>query len=169
MYSSGRKINKIPGFIKTGTVLISSFSILLTLFPCNSFCQVKADSMSIEKSIEIIPKTAMLRSAFMPGLGQKYNGEIFKSFLVFYGEMSLIGNAIYCNQLQVQSESIDEWEYYRNAKSRYLWWLLAVHLLNVIDAYVDASLLEFDVGPDLLYRETGLNFFAKVSICLKLN
>lgn len=129
-----------------------------------SKAQTDADSLNNEEKVEKSPTVAILRSALIPGLGQLYNRQIFKAILVFGGEAALVGNAIYYNQLQVRSSTEDEWEFYRNVKSRFLWWLFAVHLLNVIDAYVDASLFEFDTSPDLSFRTQCLPGYTVASL-----
>lgn len=129
-----------------------------------SNAQTDADSLNNKKEEKKLPTVAIFRSALIPGLGQLYNKKIFKAILVFGGEAALVGNAVYYNQFQVQSTTEDEWEYYRNIKSRFLWWLFAVHLLNVIDAYVDASLFYFDTGPDLSLRTQWLPGYTVASI-----
>ena len=63
--------------------------------------------------------------------------------------MALLGNAIYYNQQAAKSTTDDELRFYQDTRSRFLWWLMAVHLLNILDAYVDAHLWNFDTGPDL--------------------
>jgi len=142
---------------------------LFTLFIYGyCFAQAETDSLDNEKGEHVSPQTAVIRSAVLPGLGQLYNGKIFKAILVFGGEAALAGNAIYYNQQQVQSSSEDEREFYRNIKSQFLWWLFAVHILNVIDAYVDASLTEFDTGPDLSFNSEWKDVFTLISIKLTL-
>ena len=75
--------------------------------------------------------------------------------LVFGGEVALVGNAVYYNQRVAKGTSDDERRFYRDVRGRFLWWFLAVHLLNVLDAYVDAHLWNFDTGPDLsLHQKT---------------
>jgi hypothetical protein len=142
--------------------------LLIIIF--NGFCiaQAKKDSLVYKKQITKSPTSAIIQSALLPGLGQLYNGKLFKAILVLGGEIALGGNAVYYNQYQVQSSSTDEWEFYRNLKSRFLWWLFAVHLLNVIDAYVDASLSGFDTGPDLSRSFEGTSFYTLVSFKIGL-
>lgn len=85
---------------------------------------------------------------------------------------------------RITSENEARWqEVFRKRKDRYRRWrdmsffvMLAVYGLSVIDAYVDASLSEFDISPDLslhfsptiindggivasnAYRATGIGF-----------
>jgi len=111
--------------------------------------QEKSDSAEVTITIEKSPRGAMLRSALVPGWGQLYNDQKLKALLVFAGEMALIGNAIYYNKLAVKSQAEDEIEFYKDLRSQYIWWLFGVHLLSILDAYVDAHLWNFDTGPDL--------------------
>ena len=92
---------------------------------------------------------AMLRSAILPGWGQLYNGQKLKAALVFGGGLAIVGNAIYYNQLAVESSVLEGKETFEGYRSRALWWLLAFYVLNILDAYVDAELWDFDTGPDL--------------------
>jgi hypothetical protein len=61
---------------------------------------------------------------------------------------------------QITSENMSQWqEVFRKRKDRYRRWrdlsffvLVGVYALSVIDAYVDASLSEFDITPDLSFH-----------------
>lgn len=63
---------------------------------------------------------------------------------------------------KITPENKDRWkEIFRKRKDRYRRWrdmsffcMLGVYALSVIDAYVDASLSEFDISPDLSMRVT---------------
>jgi hypothetical protein len=46
--------------------------------------------------------------------------------------------------------ALQEKDEHYNLKVNYIWWAIAVHLLQMADAYVDAHLATFDVefGPD---------------------
>ena len=88
-----------------------------------------------------------------------------EKLLVFGGEVALVGNAVYYNQRVAKSTSDDERRFYRDVRGRFLWWLLAVHLLNVLDAYVDAHLWNFDTGPDLSLRQEAQEGY-EVFVCL---
>lgn len=61
---------------------------------------------------------------------------------------------------KITAENMDRWkEIFKKRKDRYRRWrdmsffcMLGVYALSVIDAYVDASLSEFDISPDLSMR-----------------
>jgi len=100
------------------------------------------------------PRGAMLRSLFIPGGGQFYNGKWFKGVLIAGTEVGLIANAIIQNQWAVQSKTLVEKEFYQNNRGLSLWWLGAVVLYSIGDAYVDAQLYKFDESEDLSFRLT---------------
>ena len=112
--------------------------------------------MAVSTVVPKSPRGAVLRSALIPGWGQWYNGQKLKALLVLGVELGLAGNSVYFNQLAVQSTTDWEREFYQNNRSQYLWWFLGVYLLNLLDAYVDAHLWDFDAGPDLsIQRRIG--------------
>ena len=137
-----------PNWIVTrGWILL--FGILFVTVVPDVWAQENSDSVHVTTIVEKSPRGAMLRSALMPGWGQLYNNQKLKALLVFGGEMALVGNAIYYNQVANKSQTVDEQRFYKDMRSQFLWWLFAIHLLNILDAYVDAHLWNFDTGPDL--------------------
>jgi len=99
------------------------------------------------------PFSVMMRSAIVPGWGQMYNHKPWKAALVVGGEGYLIYKAY--GKYQKEQDAADAGDQaskdiYYNEKVNYIWWALAVHLLQMADAYVDAHLSTFDVdfGPD---------------------
>jgi hypothetical protein len=98
------------------------------------------------------PVGAMLRSSILPGWGQWYNHQKIKSILVLGGELGLIWNASYQNRIALRSKTVEEREFYRNNRNLSIWWFVGVYFLNIMDAYVDAQLWHFDIGPDLSGR-----------------
>lgn len=127
---------------------------LLFLICLNGFGQTGAEAETAGIDVEQIksPRAAMLRSALIPGWGQWYNEKRLKAVLVLGAELALIGNAVYFNQLAVRSETEYDSQFYRENRRLYLWWLAAAHILNVLDALVDAHLSGFDTGPELSGR-----------------
>ncbi len=88
----------------------------------------------------------------MPGLGQWYNGQKLKALLVFGGSLGLVGNGIYYNNMAIGSSEDDERDFYLGLRSRAFWLLGLLYLLNLLDAYVDAELFDFDAGTDLSFH-----------------
>ena len=110
------------------------------------------------------PFRVMLRSAVVPGWGQVYNHKYWKAALVVGGEGFLIYKAL--DELGKENDAIalqstlsagtPEYEAAKaaqdehyNLKINYIWWGIAVHLLQMADAYVDAHLAGFeaDLSP----------------------
>lgn len=85
---------------------------------------------------------------------------------------------------QITSDNQSRWqEVFRKRKDRYRSWrdlsffvMIGVYALSVVDAYVDASLSEFDISPDLSFhfspavfssQENGLYKFNKPAVGLQ--
>jgi hypothetical protein len=128
---------------------------------------------------------AALLSAILPGAGQFYNKKYWK-IPILYAGFIVLGYTIEFNntnyktfkiayQYRVDGDSttIDDYEniypeadalfvrknYYR--RTRDLLWIITagVYVLNIIDAYVDAHLSDFDISDDLSLRtQPGLQF-----------
>jgi len=107
----------------------------------------KDTAIVVQKS----PRGAMLRSLFVPGWGQLYNGKWLKAIVIAGAEIGLITNAVIQNQLAVRSTNIYEKEFYQNNRGLSIWWLAGIILYSMADAYVDAHLYNFDESPDLSF------------------
>ncbi len=118
---------------------------------------IQSDSLDIDgpyavqKNLPVrkSPTGAMLRSAVVPGWGQLYNGKWFKAILVAGAEIGLVANAVIQNQLAVQANNPFDRAFYEDNRSLSIWWLGAVILYSMGDAYVDAHLYRFDESPRL--------------------
>jgi hypothetical protein len=144
---------------------------------------------------------AAIMSALIPGAGQIYNKAYWKVPLLYGGIAALVyfidfnqknykifkTAYIYNNDLD-SSTRVDQdlsnysnddllvrKDYYR--RNRDLCYIIAgvVYVLNIVDAYVDAHLKDFDVGDDLSLRThpyfniTGNGSpVAGISLCLKI-
>lgn len=117
------------------------------------WAQADVDTIQVVETKVKSPTGAVIRSALLPGLGQWYNEQKLKGLIVLGGELALVGNAVYYNQMAVKSTTFDEGEFYRDLRGRFIWWFVGIYLLNLLDAYVDAYLWDFDTGPDLSLRE----------------
>lgn len=125
------------------------------------------------------PLKATMLSATLPGLGQAYNGKYWKIPIIYAG-FAGVGYAFYNNNSNYQHfrkawiaklavidgntnvedlyprASPDQLQRTMNAWRRYLeiTYIVgaALYVLNILDATVDAHLLDFDVGEDLSMR-----------------
>ncbi|MEN3038043.1 MAG: DUF5683 domain-containing protein [Candidatus Kryptonium sp.] len=110
------------------------------------------------------PTKAMLMSAVVPGLGQFYNESYWK-IPVIYGVASYFiyeikqndKNYRYYRDLFIQSIKTTGGDYrykrlrdfYRDQRDLFGIYLFVLYIANIVDAYVDAHLYNFDVGENL--------------------
>lgn len=117
--------------------------------------QTAADSVDA-RPVSKSTRVAMLRSALIPGWGQWYNGQHLKSFLVLGIEAGLATGAVVQNQRFVDARNTygpgdESTLFYEDSRSQFLWYLGAAHLLNILDAFIDAYLADFDTGESLAF------------------
>lgn len=126
---------------------------------------VVADSLGIRVQPAKSPGLAMLFSALVPGAGQVYNESYWKAPLVlglgiyFAAEFFINDrNAENYRQLYLASQVTGANPVYRKFRDDYknlrdanAWYFVIVYVLNIVDAYVDASLFGFDVSPALSF------------------
>lgn len=144
---------------------------------------IQIDSIYLDEDILNRPKKAAYLSAVLPGLGQAYNNRLWK-IPVIYGAFGTIGYYIGWNNNKYQQyrnayllkksyplEELDDplaieisednlqrgLDYYRRNRDFLMIVLTGVYVLQVLDAYIDAHLMEFDVSEDLSLRiEPGI-------------
>lgn len=139
---------------------------------------LQIDSIYIDEESLNRPKKAGYLSAALPGLGQIYNKRYWK-LPVIYGAFGTVGYFIGWNNNKYQqyrnayllkkSFPIDELDdplaieisednlkrgldYYRRNRDLLMILLVGVYLIQVLDAHIDAHLMEFDVSEDLSFR-----------------
>jgi hypothetical protein len=131
------------------------------------------DSASQKTKEKKNPRGAMLRSVFVPGWGQFYNGKWFKGIIVAGTETGIIINSIVQNELAKNSITSLEREFYLDNRNLSYWWLAGAILYSAVDAFVDAHLFDFDESPDLSlnlvpYKQlTDLNIQTGPQLCLE--
>lgn len=119
------------------------------------------------------PTRAAMLSAALPGLGQIYNGRYWKAPIIYLGFGAVVYfvnfnnneyqtlRSAYMAKVDGNPNTIDEFPgippanlergmnyYRRNLELSYIAGAV-LYLLNILDASVDAHLLDFDVGEDL--------------------
>jgi hypothetical protein len=136
------------------------------------------DSIYVDDEILNRPKKAGYLSAILPGLGQAYNNKYWK-LPIIYGAFGTIGYFISWNNNKYQQyrnayllkisfplEELDDplainisednlqsgLDYYRRNRDLLMILLVGVYLIQVLDAHIDAHLMEFDVTDDLTFR-----------------
>jgi hypothetical protein len=117
------------------------------------------------------PGLAMLLSAVVPGAGQFYNQSYWKVPIVlglglYFASTWLDQNrrmqdyrqkyaaSLLANppDLYLSDQYLAEREFYKEQRDTFAWYFVILYAVNIADAYVDASLFDFDVGPDLSLR-----------------
>ena len=130
---------------------------------------------------------AALFSAILPGAGQVYNKKYWKPPILYAGLIALgysiefnnryyqIFRKAYKYRVDGDSTTVDDYQdiypdanallvrkdYYR--RTRDLMWIIAsgVYILNIIDAYVDAQLSDFDISDNLSFNaQPGMQLLA---------
>lgn len=127
---------------------------------------IKNDSLA--KPASHSPLLAMGLSALLPGGGQLYNGSYWKVPVILglggYFVYEILDNH---RQYKVFRDRYQEGlaalpggdpyvlrlrEFYKDQRDEFGWYFLILYVVNIADAYVDASLFSFDVGDNLGYR-----------------
>lgn len=114
------------------------------------------------------PGTAMLLSAILPGAGQFYNASYWKvpivlGFGIYFVSSWLDNNRRYEDYREKYGASIlknpsgdpillSVREFYQAQRDSFTWYFFLLYFINIADAYVDASLYDFNVGGDLSVR-----------------
>ncbi len=111
---------------------------------------------------------AMLLSALLPGAGQVYAHRYYTIPIIWGFGVYLSSIAIQCNSQylsyraqfseSVRLDTIDhvgdsqlqkDRDFYRNERDEFIMYLGLTYFLNIIDAYVGATLFDFDVSDEL--------------------
>ncbi|HTY59114.1 MAG TPA: DUF5683 domain-containing protein [Bacteroidota bacterium] len=133
----------------------------------------KADTLGRTVRAKKSPGLAMLLSAGVPGAGQFYNQSYWKVPVVFGLGLYFVSTWLDQNRRtedfrQKYAASLlpgapakeafnsdtylREREFYKEQRDTFAWYFVILYFVNVADAYVDASLFDFDVGGDLSLR-----------------
>jgi hypothetical protein len=114
------------------------------------------------------PTTAIILSAVLPGAGQIYTGRYWKVPIILGFGGYFAYEWVRMNDHYTQSRSsyqasvsagenngqgnpqlLYERDFYHDERDRFAFYLAITYLLNIVDAYVGASLYNFDVGDNL--------------------
>lgn len=150
------------------------FLLLLILFSCSFSFSQKDSTQSILVQKEHSSRKATIYSAVLPGLGQYYNKKYWKIPLVYAAIGGCLYTAIWNNneykayhkELVYRSNNtglfsnsdltkytdgnlLELSNYHRKWRDNFYIFTGLAHLLNIIDANVDAHFFNFDVSEDL--------------------
>lgn len=119
------------------------------------------------------PMTAVWKSAVLPGWGQYYNEAYWKIPVIWgvlgwcvYNYVVNDNNYTDYRTLYMQSSfSIESYrrlrDFYRDQRDLFVIYMGITYLANLLDAYVDASLFDFDVSEDFNTGSKMLNLKIK--------
>jgi len=113
------------------------------------------------------PWGAVLRSAVIPGFGQFYNESYYKIPIIWglgawfvYGWIQNNDDYVTNKNLFIDSgQNIykSKRDFFRDQRNNFTIYFVLLYLLNLVDAYVDAHLFDFNVDEDFLTGSTRLN------------
>ena len=150
-------------------------TIFLFLFFCGCFFAQTDDSAknAINDSVFVMQKSplgAVLRSAIIPGWGQIYNESYIKVPFIWGGIAALVlGWRFYNNHYNTSKDLYNKTlnigyannrDFYRDQRDLFSIYIGLVYVLNLVDAYVDAELFDFNVEEDYRTHQAmlGLKF-----------
>jgi len=126
------------------------------------FTTSKSDSQFVKFKMKKSPTIAVLLSAVLPGAGQFYNRSYWKIPIItgligYFGYEYIQNNNKFKDYRDQYDASITPEnpfgdqnlkalrEFYRNQRNDFVWYFMIVYVVNLVDAYVDAHLFDFDV------------------------
>jgi hypothetical protein len=169
-------LRKIDFHLHQGKSFFLSLLILLSSL-CGYRCQAQESDAVTDSLIhkKQNPRTAIICSAILPGLGQIYNGKYWKVPLIYgAGGAVVYSFQYYQSKYQKYREAYNEGDenktyiidgykrtyaqlplgrdFYRRYRDISALAVAGIYLLNIVDAMVDAYFKDFDVSDDLTLR-----------------
>ncbi len=152
---------------KNELVLLNSFASKVDSQKSDSNMTIVKPKDPVTKKFRMrkSPTTAVLLSAVLPGAGQFYNESYWKVPIIgglvgYFGYEYFRNNNLYKDYRDDYAASQTELnpdgdftlktlrEFYRDQRDDFVWYFLIVYVINMVDAYVDAHLFDFDVSED---------------------
>jgi hypothetical protein len=117
--------------------------------------------------MEKSPWLAVLQSAVVPGLGQIYNESYIKAPII-WGTVALLAygwiynHDLYNDNRELFLQTSDNnyqrlRDFYRDQRDLFTIYIGLVYLLNLVDAYVDAHLYDFNVEENFFTKTPMFN------------
>ena len=144
---------------------------MLIILSATSNGQNQTEEKSPSDSVFVMQKSpwgAVVRSAIIPGLGQFYNESYWKIPVIWGTGALLISGWVYNNNLYKDNkdlfintgQTIYQYrrDFYRNQRDNFTIYLVVLYVLNLVDAYVDAQLYDFNVEEDFISGSSRFNF-----------
>ncbi|MBT8378616.1 MAG: hypothetical protein KJN64_05265 [Ignavibacteria bacterium] len=118
--------------------------------------------------MEKSPWGAVLRSAILPGFGQFYNESYWKIPVIWGIGALLVSGWVHNNGLYKENGDLfiqsgnetyrQRRDFYRDQRDNFTIYLVITYLLNLVDAYVDAHLFDFDVEENFGSAAIRMNY-----------
>jgi len=157
-------------FLKPLAKITVKSLILVLILSSVVFSQQDTTSEDKPDSIFVMAKSpwfAVLQSAVIPGLGQIYNESYIKAPIIWAISGLLVYGWIYNDDLYKDGQLLyiqiptkrnkDFRDFYRDQRDLFTIYMGLVYLLNLVDAYVDAHLFDFNVTEDSFNNNPMLN------------
>jgi len=130
------------------------------------------------------PIVATILSVAIPGAGQFYNQSYWKIPIIaglvgYFGYEYIRENNLYkdyrdqyiASQQQIpplgDQNLLTLREFYRDQRDNFVWYFLITYVVNIVDAYVDAHLFDFDVSEEKPSKG-GMQYKLNLNIKIKL-
>jgi len=173
------------GFLNSLKLLINHITkICLLIILLQSFCiaqedTVKTGSANPVDTVFVMQKSpwgAVLRSAIIPGWGQIYNHSYIKAPIIWgiFGALAaawIWNNHKYSDSQNLYLENLNNTavangyranrDFYRDQRDLVSIYIGLAYLLNLVDAYVDAQLFDFNVNENYRTGQNMLNLRIK--------
>ncbi len=136
------------------------FVLLITTHMCNA----------VERETKPVPWKAATLSFVLPGGGQVYNKSYYRAGLFFAAEAAFLGMSVYHHNemkdfegkrnsagedLDLYALHDEDYEFHYRRRNSYYWWLGISIVASITDAYVDASLWDFEAKKSKIHLEMG--------------
>lgn len=161
--------------------------IALLIFSSTILSQTEPDSAEVVQSADTTfvmaksPLGAVGRSALIPGWGQYYTESYWKipviwGFIGYFISIWIDQNNLYKEYRDLYEDSIFEnppdgdseyyrlREFYRDQRNEFAIYIGFTYFLNLIDAYVDAHMFDFDVSSNPFSNGPQMNFHLKIKL-----
>jgi hypothetical protein len=166
-----KNLNVYSNFLKSLTNHIVKLVFFLFFFYGCFFAQTKdtAKEISPNDSVFVMQKSpwgAVLRSAIIPGWGQIYNESYIKAPIIWGGIAALVLGWRFNNDRYKTYGNLYKGtsytgyktyrDFYHDQRDLFSIYIGLVYILNLVDAYVDAELFDFNVQEDYRTNQTML-------------
>ncbi|KUO62270.1 hypothetical protein APF79_07080 [bacterium BRH_c32] len=153
----------------SGKIIVSLFFFVISFSEISAQESIDSTKFVMQKS----PLSAVLQSAVLPGLGQIYNesywkAPVFWSILGYFTYEWIDNNnkykdyrTLFTNSQNVSPEGnrgyLSLREFYRDQRDQFAVYIGITYFLNLVDAYVDAHLFDFNVEDDFGSKKFNLS------------